>query len=193
MYGVENVVGDMRWAGKSYWPGVLARTFGEQQRLLDFLKTLPGEFVDAVEFGCGYARMTPVLTMVAAEVHAYERDEELAGIAGAVAQGFTVSRVESLASVPYPGGEADLIMTYTVLQHIADGDCARVLSEIRRCLNAGGVLVMAEESEGAASADVFPRTPQRYAEMGKLKLIAQTPRYVENQRRSGTIAAYALA
>lgn len=191
MYGVENVVGDTRWAGKAYWPGVLARTHGEHQRMLQLLKGSGIEIEKAVEFGCGYARMTPVLTSLCDDVQAFERDPELAEIASEVAQGFRVTQVPSLESVPYPRGEADLVLTYTVLQHMPDDECFRVLAEIKRCLVTNGILIAAEESDGKPSGNVWPRTPQRYAEMGGFHLLRHEPRFVEDNRKSGTIGVYA--
>lgn len=195
-YGVENVVGGMNRSGPSYWPTVLARTYIEHQRLRQFIhdiKTPRDHWRHGAEFGCGYGRMAPVLTEFCTTVVAYERDQELASIAQqAIGEMVHVNRVESLERVhAVPDGGFDLILTYTVLQHMPDDECSRVMAEIKRTLAPNGLLVCVEDTHGERGGNVWPRVPERYAEMLGMKLILQAPRIIEDNRNVGTMMAFA--
>ena len=195
-YGVENVVGGMNRSGPSYWPTVLARTYIEHQRLRQFIhdiKTPRDHWRHGAEFGCGYGRMAPVLTEFCTKVTAYERDQELASIAQqAIGEMVHVNRVESLERVhAVPDGGFDLILTYTVLQHMPDDECSRVMAEIKRTLAPNGLLVCVEDTHGERGGNVWPRVPERYADMLGMKLILQAPRIIEDNRNVGTMMAFA--
>ena len=195
-YGVENVVGGMNRSGPFYWPTVLARTYIEHHRLRQFfhdLKTPRNDWRHGAEFGCGYGRMAPVLTEFCTIANAYERDQELAGIAQqAIGEMVQVRRVESLEHVTsVPDGGFDLILTYTVLQHMPDDECLRVMAEIKRVRDPGGILVCVEDTHGDRSGNVWPRLPEKYREMLGMDLIMQRPRIIEDNRTVGTMMAFA--
>lgn len=196
-YGVENVVGGMNRSGPSYWPTVLARTYIEHQRLRQFIhdiKTPRDHWRHGAEFGCGYGRMAPVLTEFCTTVVAFERDAELAEIAKQAIGGISdlyVHHVKSLEQVPQgPTGSFDLILTYTVLQHMPDDECSRVMAEIKRTLAPHGLLVCVEDTHGERGGNVWPRVPERYADMLGMKLILQAPRIIEDNRNVGTMMAF---
>lgn len=192
-YGVENVVGGMNRSGPSYWPTVLARTYIEHQRLRQFIhdiKTPRDHWRHGAEFGCGYGRMAPVLTEFCTKVTAYERDQELAEIAqAAIGEMVTIQRVTSLENVRAEHDTYDFGLTYTVLQHMPDDECHSVLLEIKSVLD--GILVCVEDTHGERGGNVWPRIPERYAEMLGMKLILQAPRIIEDNRNVGTIMAFA--
>lgn len=194
-YGVERVVGALPVGGKAYWPAVLRRTALEHSRLREFInRYAPTEKPHlAVELGCGYGRMLPLLHEFADAVTGIERDDELRGIAALVSESAeTIRGTESLTKVPVESGSANIVLTYTVLQHLNDSECAQALSEVRRILKSGGLFVGVEDNAGGgtASADYFPRSLETYRKMVGLKFLGTHPRIVERDQVVGQMMAF---
>ncbi|OYV51924.1 MAG: hypothetical protein B7X10_00405, partial [Burkholderiales bacterium 21-58-4] len=180
-YGVTTVVGDII-GGAAYWPAVIARTAHEHRQLRQFIDLMWTPIPNAcgIEFGCGYGRMLPVLGDYCERVIGYERDPELADIATKCY--LNVRRVDTLAHV---GEEhADLLLTYTVLQHMPEAECKSVIAEIRRI--ATGFVIMVEDGQGQnGGGNVWSRTPEQYSAWLGLPLIARAPRIGEDGRDRG--------
>ncbi|HUL71853.1 MAG TPA: class I SAM-dependent methyltransferase [Vicinamibacterales bacterium] len=143
----------------------------------------------AYDIGCGFARLTPVLTEVASEVVGFEREAALVATARRLLPGIRVEHVETLEHLPVADASADLVLTFTVLQHMPDARAEAVLAEIRRVLAPGGHLILAEETDptleagDASSAELGytrGRPPAWYAERFRpSRLIATSPRLIE--------------
>lgn len=199
MYGISNVVGEIRLGGPFYWPMVLARTYWEHRELRNFMGSLLSQNMDlnllerqrGAEYGCGYARMTPVLTEFCKEVTAFERDEELAAIAKEAFKPFgVVHRVASLEKVPQEDASLDLVLTYTVLQHMPDEEAQRVINEIRRTLAPNAYVFLVEDDFGPSGGGMWRRTPETYAKMLDMRLLVSTFRMFEDGRKNGNLMAF---
>lgn len=196
-YGVQNVVGEIRIGGQFYWPMVLARTYWEHRELRNFMGSIVSIdlnskiFKQAAEFGTGYARMTPVLTEFAENVIGFERDEELAAIAKESFKPFgVIHRVESLEKVPAPVKSIDLLLTYTVIQHMPDEEAQRVINEIKRVLTTNAYVFLVEDDFGPSGGGMWRRTPETYSKMLGMKLIVSTLRKFEDGRTNGNMMAF---
>ena len=168
-----------------------ARTWIEQRDLRIVLAgVLEGRVVDrAAEVGSGFGRMTPVLTEFAASVSGFEREGAFVAEASVLHPAISFAQVDTLARLPAADASLDLVLTFTVLQHLVDAVLAEVAAEIRRVLRPSGVLVLCEETDVShRSGDVddpngmctIGRSVPTYAELFRpLALVATRPRRVE--------------
>ena len=168
-----------------------ARTYLEHRDLRRVLgEALGTRTVDrACEFGAGFGRMTPVLTEYAAAVTGFEREPAFVAEARPLFPDVSFERVDSLARVPAADATFDLVLTFTVLQHLVDPVLDLVASEIRRVLRPSGVLVLCEETDVSHRAgDVLDpngmctigRSPLAYAELFRPFVLSFTrPRRIE--------------
>lgn len=115
-----------------------------------------GPLQRAADVGCGYGRLTPVLTEFAAEVAGFERESHLAAEAARLVPAAAVHRVESLLQLPARTAAFDFAMTFTVLQHMGDSDARAVVEELKRIASPGSVLLVEETDPELAVGD-----PQR--------------------------------
>src|SRR5574337_5302 len=168
-YGIRKVVGSINAEGDAYWPAAMRRTYFEQQALRKFIRRYLGnENVKcAVEFGCGYGRMLPVLSEFADHVIGLERDKELAAIASSLQPPYDIRLVKSLgdASHGIKSATADLILTYTVLQHLTDEECRAAIIQMQQIFEPCGVIIICEDTPGTPSPDYYPRSSEQYYEL----------------------------
>jgi len=108
----------------------------------------------ACDVGCGYGRLTPVLSEFADRVVGFERETTLLSQARGVSPDVEWTPITDLASLPAPDGAFDLAMTFTVLQHVHDEGARRVVAELQRVAR-GGFLLLVEETDPALGAE-FP-------------------------------------
>jgi len=168
-----------------------ARTYLEHRDLRQVLaEALGGRSVThACEFGAGFGRVTPVLTEYASSVTGFEREPAFVAEAQSLFPQIAFSRVATLAHVPAPDASFDLVLTFTVLQHLVDSVLDLVAAEIRRVLRPSGVLVLCEETDVSHRAgDVLDpngmctigRSVATYAGLFQpLTLAASRPRRIE--------------
>ena len=131
-----------------------ARTYLEHRDLRSLLAGTLGSrrVARACEFGAGFGRMTPVLTEFAESVAGFEREPHFVADAQPLFPGIAFHHVEQLDDVPAADQSFDLVLTFTVLQHLVDSILARVAAEITRVLRPGGLLVICEETDMAHRA-----------------------------------------
>jgi SAM-dependent methyltransferase len=172
-------------------PPALLRNYLEQRDVRAYVQQAASRAPvrRAYDVGCGFGRLTPVLTEVAADVIGYEREAALVETARLLLPNLRFEHVTTLEHLPARDGSADLILTFTVLQHMLDARAEGVLAEILRVLAPGGHLVLVEETDGtleagdAANADLGytrGRPVAWYAErLRPAALLATSPRRIE--------------
>lgn len=143
----------------------------------------------AAEFGAGFGRVTPVLTEFASSVTGFEREAEFVAESQSLFPHIGFEHVASLVRVPAPDASFDLVLTFTVLQHLVDSVLDLVAAEILRVLRPSGVLVLCEETDVSHRAgDVLDpngmctigRSVATYAGLFRpLALTATRPRRIE--------------
>ena len=101
----------------------------------------------AADVGCGYGRMTPVLTEFADRVTGFEREPHFVAEASRLWPDIRFVQVPSLESLPAGASEFDLLLTFTVLQHLIDPVVRTVAREIARTIRRGGHLLICEETD----------------------------------------------
>lgn len=143
----------------------------------------------AVEFGCGYGRMTQVLTEFASRVVGFEREEEFTKVATSLIPEADFVQVNDLAQVPLENDFADAVVTFTFLQHLINSQAEKVAKEILRVLSPSGHVLICEETDEShiAGATNDPmgqctigRSVEKYAEFFQpFTLIHSSPRRIE--------------
>lgn len=112
----------------------------------------------AADVGCGYGRLTMVLTEFAARVAGFEREEALLDEARRLQPGIEWTGISDLASLPAPDRAFDFAMTFTVLQHLDDASARKAIGELQR-IAGGGFLLLVEETDPAVGSELPPDLP----------------------------------
>ena len=155
----------------------------------------------ACDVGCGYGRLTMVLTEVAAEVVGFEREPSFVGEASRLLPSVVFHRVPLLTALPGVSRSFDFAMTFTVLQHMRDPDAQATLAEVKRMAGGGFVLLVEETdvslADGAVDADTGGLTKGRsentYAAwMKPFEPILQFPRQIEPGYPRANVGTYML-
>lgn len=176
-YTVEKVVGGFGSSKIHPLPLTLARTYVEHKQLREFIG-LDKKVGFAIEFGCGYGRMLPILSEIALSVCGIERDVELSDIATDLSQSVIYNGKPWLTS--FASESRDLALTFTFLQHLSEQECVLVVEEIQRLLKPGGVAIAVEETGDVFDDTTTGRTVGRYNELfHQCELVQFEPRKLE--------------
>jgi SAM-dependent methyltransferase len=157
-------------AGGARTPAELAaRNFQELTQLRSLLKAHSIDAETVVELGCGYGRLLPWLSEFTGATTAVGIDHDERSIALARTQypgprfdwrvGGAEDVDESVAE-----GTVDVVLTWTVLQHLPPPLMERTADGIERILADGGYLIAAEETAEDDADHVWGRTPAEYQE-----------------------------
>jgi SAM-dependent methyltransferase len=106
----------------------------------------------ACDIGCGFGRLTPVLTECAERVVGFEREAALLRIARALQPTVQFREIEELQQLPAEPSSFDLALVFTVLQHVPEPEVRRVIDELRRIVKPSGHLLLCEETDAALEA-----------------------------------------
>jgi len=125
------------------------RNYIEQEDLKGYLRSVSDKIKISkiIEFGCGYGRMTQVLTEFTNDVVGIEREPFFVNKACKLIPNITFIQAEDLSSVPFKNKIADIIITFTFLQHLIEIQAIKVIKEIIRCLKPGGYVLICEETD----------------------------------------------
>jgi SAM-dependent methyltransferase len=137
-------------------PSANLRNYLEQRDLRRCLAAASerGAIRRACDVGCGYGRLTMVLTEVAREVVGFEREDSFVQEARRLLPAVEFQQVPSLGRLPKPTGSFDFAMTFTVLQHMRDPEAREVLEEVKRLARGGFVLVTEETDPSFVDGNV---------------------------------------
>ena len=101
----------------------------------------------------------------------------------------TVIEVPALAPIPAPDASADLVLCFTVLQHLTDAELAGVVPELLRVRRPAGTIVLVEETDDTLEAGTAERADLGYtrgrsvaaytARLAPLTLVHAQPRRIE--------------
>ena len=112
----------------------------------------------------------------------------------------SVVQVEALSTLPVAGHSADLVLCFTVLQHLADSALAAVAREVGRVLRPSGSIILVEETDEtleAGSADradlgyTKGRSVETYAALfAPRRLVHTRPRRIEPTYPRSDVGSY---
>lgn len=164
--------------GQTGQSGYAARLFREVKALRLILANYHAN--RTLEIGCGYGRLSPwIADEITEEYYGTDGEEALIELARTYYPGLDF-RHALAQRLPFPNDEFDLCISWTVLQHVPDSAIPDAVSEIKRVLQPGGILIIAEEvkdEEGRENPFEFPRSLSHYIELFRpLRLFNCIPR-----------------
>jgi len=185
-------------------PPALLRNYLEQGLVRDCVQRadMATPITRAYDVGCGFGRLTPVLSEFAAVVVGFEREATLVATARQLLPALEFIEVASLETLPAPDASAELVMTFTVLQHLADEAAEAVTREMARVLSPGGHILVVEETDPALEAGDVDQAEAGYtrgrpwswygARFAPLQLIRMGPRVIEPGYPRADVGTYML-
>jgi SAM-dependent methyltransferase len=135
-------------------PRAMLRAYLEQRDVRGLLASVcgPDRVEAACDVGCGFGRLTPVLSEFARHVVGCEREQSLLAIARPLHPAIEFRTIDSLAKLPAETRSFDIGLAFTVLQHVPEPEVRLVIDEIRRVLKPDGYLLMCEETDATLEA-----------------------------------------
>jgi SAM-dependent methyltransferase len=171
----------------------MLRAYLEQKAVRELLASVrapdPHANAAACDVGCGFGRLTPVLTEFAAQVAGFEREPDLLATARRLQPTIDFRAIDTLTELPAPAATFDIGLVFTVLQHVPEPQVRAVIDEIRRVLKPTGVLLLCEETDPGLEAGDRTRADLGYtcgrpvdtyaAWLAPWRLVATRPRVIE--------------
>jgi len=178
-HGWKRLDGVYTWSGHGWGarpvPESLAYHSFNRKLLADALAGR--RFRRSLEIGCGFGAQTPWIAEQSDEAHAIDANDEVLREAQRWYRSvrFQRARVQDL---PFPNSHFDLVVSWTVLQHIPPEDIEAAASEIRRVLAGDGVLLLFESmKEKRSRPPVWYRSRAWYEDLLQpLALVRRLPR-----------------
>jgi SAM-dependent methyltransferase len=135
-------------------PRAMLRAYLEQRDVRELYGNLGIDRVPtaACDVGCGFGRLTPVLTEFAERVVGFEREPALLSIARALQPTVQFCDIDDLQHLPAERSSFDLALVFTVLQHIPEPEVRGVVDELRRIMKPSGHLLLCEETDATLEA-----------------------------------------
>jgi SAM-dependent methyltransferase len=120
-------------------------------------------FSQSLELGCGFGRLSPTFASLSTQHVAVDINDDALAIARTAYPKLTFQPIDG-DHVPFPDSAFDLVVTWTVLQHVPPGKIADTIAELKRVLAPGGVVLLCEETRNAGqpSKHCWHRTPEFY-------------------------------
>lgn len=155
----------------------------------------------AGDVGCGYGRLTMVLSEFSPTVTGFEREGDLVAEASRLLPAIDFVTVASLACLPRASASFGFMMTFTVLQHLHDAEAQAVLAEMKRLVEKGCVLLTEETDSSFRDGDVdlehggvtIGRSVETYQRwMEPHELVLQFPRQIEPGYAREDVGTYML-
>ncbi len=130
-------------------PRAMLRAYLEQRDVRELCASVSTgtPFASACDVGCGFGRLTPVLTEFAERVVGFERETGLLSIARSLQPSIDFRPIESLQCLTADRASFDLGLVFTVLQHVPEPEVRAVIDELRRIVRPDGYLLLCEETD----------------------------------------------
>jgi SAM-dependent methyltransferase len=185
-------------------PPALLRNYLEQRDVREYVQRaqLTTPIAQAYDVGCGFGRLTPVLSEFAPKVIGFEREAALLATARQLLPSLEFVQVATLESLPVPDASAEFVMTFTVLQHMPDTQAEAVIREIARVVAPGGHVLAVEETDPSLEAGDTAHADAGYtrgrpwswyeARFAPLKTIRTGPRVIEPGYPRADVGTYML-
>lgn len=118
-----------------------------------------------LEFGCGFGRLSPTFACMARRQIAVDINEEAIRAATIAYPGLDFRTCDG-HRLPFDDSTFDLVVTWTVLQHVPPDRIDGVLADLVRVLQPAGRLLLCEETRlaGEPSRHSWHRAPAFYEE-----------------------------
>jgi SAM-dependent methyltransferase len=135
-------------------PRAMLRAYLEQRDVRELFASVStsARFVSACDVGCGFGRVTPVLTEFAERVVGFEREAGLLAIARSLQPSIEFQLIDALRSLPADRASFNLGLVFTVLQHVPEPEVRAVIDEVRRVVRPDGYVLLCEETDPTLEA-----------------------------------------
>lgn len=185
-------------------PRAMLRAYLEQRDVREFCASvsLTTRIPAACDVGCGFGRLTPVLTEFAEHVVGFEREDGLRSIAQSLQPSIDFRRIETLKGLPADDGSFALGLVFTVLQHVPEPEVQAVIDELRRIVAPDGHLLLCEETDETLEAGDRAHAHLGYtcgrpvttyeAWLAPWRLVATKPRTIEPDYPRPNVGTYML-
>jgi len=185
-------------------PPALLRNYLEQRDVREYVQCaeMTTPITRAYDVGCGFGRLTPVLAEFASVVIGFEREASLLATARALLPSLEFVQVSTLEALPAPEASAELVMTFTVLQHMTDTQAEAVIGEMARVLAPRGHVLVVEETDPTLEAGDVADAEAGYtrgrscswyeARFAPLQLVRMGPRIIEPGYPRADVGTYML-
>jgi len=135
-------------------PELTYRTYLEMRDIRSYLSfiTKDTKIKRTADVGSGFGRLLPLLSEYSEEVIGFEREENLIKMANKLYPHLSIIKIEDLGEIQYESNYFDLVVVFTVLQHLTDNKVGKLAKEISRITKRNGFLFICEQTD---SSDVF--------------------------------------
>lgn len=132
----------------------------------------------------------------------FERQPEFVEEARRLHPNIEVRQVSSLSELPETDNSFDVVLTFTVLQHLTDAAVVRAIAEIKRLVRPSGFVLLREETDTSHVAGdltdeggrcTIGRSISTYVQLlAPCRLIATSPRRIEPNYPGLDVGTYML-
>jgi SAM-dependent methyltransferase len=185
-------------------PRAMLRAYLEQRDVRELCASViaRARVPSACDVGCGFGRLTPVLTEFAEQVVGFEREPDLLRIAQSLQPSIDFRPIDALSQLPTGDQSFAFGLVFTVLQHVPEPEVRTVIDELRRIVTPSGHLLLCEETDGALEAGDRTQAYLGYtcgrpvatyqAWLAPWKLVATRPRSIEPDYPRPDVGTYML-
>jgi SAM-dependent methyltransferase len=186
------------------YPAFALRTYLEQADVRAYLRRISASrrIESACEIGCGDGRITVVLCEFASRVVGFERQPEFVEEARRLHPNIEVRQVNSLSELPETDNAFDVVLTFTVLQHLTHTAVVQAIAEIKRLVRPSWFVLLCEETDTShVTGDLndeggrcpIGRSIRTYAQLlAPYQLITTSPRRIEPNYPRLDVGTYML-
>ena len=185
-------------------PRAMLRAYLEQRDVREFCASviLTARIPAACDVGCGFGRLTPVLTEFAEQVVGFEREPGLITIAQSLQPSIEFRRIDGLARLAAADASFAFGLVFTVLQHVPEPEVQMVIQDILRIVAPDGHLLLCEETDPSLEAGDRANAQLGYtcgrpvttyeSWLAPWRLVATKPRTIEPDYPRADVGTYML-
>lgn len=147
-------------------PELMTRNYYEERIIRRLLAGT--QAASSLEIGCGFGRLSPVIAEFGKEHLSVDINADALATAKAHFPGISF-KLASATDLPAASGTVDLIVTWTVLQHIPSPHFEKAIAEINRVRTKSAKILICEATKTPemAAKHTFAAPSERYAEFFK--------------------------
>lgn len=185
-------------------PELACRTYLELRDLQSFMQYIRKRtpIRRSADIGCGFGRLLPLLADCSREAIGFEREKGLIEIGKKLNPNVRIIETNDLARIDCKSSYFDLVLVFTVLQHLTGKKVLALAGEINRLVRKNGFLLICEQTDtkdlfgeldSEASLLQHGRSVKEYAEIfHRFKLHKTLPRVSEPTYRRKDVGTYML-
>jgi ubiquinone/menaquinone biosynthesis C-methylase UbiE len=145
-----------KWDGFVEAPSI-PMLFGRHHYEIATIRRLLGGavFERSLEIGCGFGRLSPTFAAQSADHTAVDINADALALAQQTYPHLGFTQVDGY-HLPFPDRHFDLVVSWTVLQHVPPDQIHSMLAEVKRVLAPGGTILLCEETRN-------PNAPTRHS------------------------------